>query len=33
VDAQITFVPGESGKARALVLHQSGQQLRAERIE
>jgi len=33
VDAQITFEPDESGRANALVLHQAGQNPRAERID
>lgn len=32
-DAQITFEPDETGTARALVLRQAGQTLRAERID
>lgn len=33
VNAQITFEPNEAGRGRALVLHQAGQDLRAERID
>jgi hypothetical protein len=33
VDAEITFEPDEAGTARALVLHQAGQNLRGERID
>jgi serine-type D-Ala-D-Ala carboxypeptidase/endopeptidase len=33
VNAQLTFEPDETGRARALVLHQNGQDVRAERIE
>src|SRR5690606_15002826 len=32
-DAEITFEPGQTGRADALVLHQAGQELRAERID
>ena len=33
VDAQITFVPGEQGPAKELVLHQNGANLTAKRIQ
>jgi serine-type D-Ala-D-Ala carboxypeptidase/endopeptidase len=33
VDAQITFVRDESGKCKSLILHQSGKDLEAKRIE
>lgn len=32
VDAQITFVTGENGRATALILHQNGQNIRGERV-
>lgn len=33
IDAQITFVTDDTGRAGALVLHQAGQELRAERVD
>lgn len=33
VDAQLTFVVGEGGKAEAVVLHQAGLELRGERVD
>jgi serine-type D-Ala-D-Ala carboxypeptidase/endopeptidase len=33
VDAQITFVTDDKGKATALILHQNGADIRAERVE
>jgi serine-type D-Ala-D-Ala carboxypeptidase/endopeptidase len=33
VDAQITFVTDEKGRATALILHQNGAEIRAERVE
>jgi D-alanyl-D-alanine-carboxypeptidase/D-alanyl-D-alanine-endopeptidase len=33
VDAQVTFVPDEKGRAKELILHQNGQNQRATRIE
>ena len=33
MDARITFMPGESGEATSLVLHQGGRELTATRID
>jgi hypothetical protein len=32
VDAQVTFVPDEKGRAKELILHQNGQNLPAKRL-
>jgi serine-type D-Ala-D-Ala carboxypeptidase/endopeptidase len=31
VDAQLTFIPGDDGKAKQVILHQNGQDMPAKR--
>ena len=33
VEATLTFVPGEDGRANEVVLHQAGQELRGKRVD